>query len=84
MRTLVAKHNRPPYQNEGLYPAPSGAKSILISTISISNPHTQHAYAYVSAAQYDALIAACYYKNYTIELLLIPLILLKLYIPKVI
>jgi hypothetical protein len=85
MRTLVAKHNRPPYQNEdGTYPAPSGANPFAYPQFPFSNPpYAARAYAYVSAAQYDALIAACYYKKlynraapYTTDASI------KLYIPK--
>lgn len=65
MRTLVAKHNRPPYQNEdGTYPAPSGANPFAYPQFPFSNPpYAARAYAYVSAAQYDALIAAWHYKK---------------------
>jgi hypothetical protein len=65
MRTLVARHNRPPYQNEdGTYPAPSGANPFANPQFPFSNPpYAARAYAYVSAAQYDALIAAWHYKK---------------------
>ena len=65
MRTLVARHNRPPYQNEdGTYPAPSGANPFANPQFPFSNPpYSARAYAYVSAAQYDALIAAWHYKK---------------------
>jgi hypothetical protein len=65
MRTLVARHNRPPYQNEdGTYPAPSGANPFAYPQFPFSNPpYAARAYAYVSAAQYDALIAAWHYKK---------------------
>ena len=65
MRTLVARHNRPPYQNEdGSYPAPSGANPFAYPQFPFSNPpYAARAYAYVSAAQYDALIAAWHYKK---------------------
>jgi hypothetical protein len=42
-----------------IYPTPSVANPFPISTIPFSNPpYAARAYAYVSAAQYDALIAA--------------------------
>ena len=65
MRTLVAKHNRPPYQNaDGSYPIPSSANPFANPQFPFSNPpFAARAYAYVSAAQYDALVATWYYKN---------------------
>lgn len=65
MRTLVARHNRPPYQNlDGSYPAPSSANPFANPQFPFSNPpFAARAYAYVSAAQYDALIAAWHYKE---------------------
>jgi len=65
MRTLVARHNRPPYQNEdGTYPAPSGANPFANPQFPFSNPpYAARAYAYVSAAQCDAMIATWHYKK---------------------
>lgn len=65
MRTLVAKHNRPPYQNaDGTYPTPSSANPFANPEFPFSNPpYAARAYAYVSAAQYDALVATWYYKR---------------------
>ncbi|HEY4629422.1 MAG TPA: PA-phosphatase, partial [Flavobacterium sp.] len=65
MRTLVARHNRPPYQNEdGTYPAPSAANPFANPQFPFSNPpYAARAYAYVSAAQYDAMIATWHYKK---------------------
>lgn len=65
MRTLVAKHNRPPFQNpDGTYPIPSGANPFANPEFPFSNPpYSARAYAYVSAAQYDAMIAAWHYKK---------------------
>jgi hypothetical protein len=65
MQTLVARHNRPPYQNpDGTYPAPSAANPFANPQFPFSNPpFAARAYAYVSAAQYDALIAAWHYKK---------------------
>ena len=65
LRDLVAKHNLPPYQNaDNTYPAPSAANPLAYPTFPFSNPpYAARAYAYVSAAQYDALITAWYYKK---------------------
>lgn len=65
LRELVAKHNLPPYQNEdGVYPAPSSANPFAYPQFPFSNPpYAARAYAYISAAQYDALVAAWYYKK---------------------
>ena len=65
MQTLVARHNRPPYQNpDGTYPAPSSANPFANPQFPFSNPpFAARAYAYVSAAQYDALVATWYYKQ---------------------
>jgi PAP2 superfamily len=65
MRELVAKHNVPPYQNEdGTYPIPQAGNPLAYPTFPFSNPpYAARAYAYLSAAQYDACIAAYFYKN---------------------
>ncbi|MEY2670586.1 MAG: hypothetical protein RLZZ577_902 [Bacteroidota bacterium] len=65
MRTLVAKHNLPPYQNaDGTYPTPSSANPFANTPFPFSNPpYAARAYAYVSAAQYDALVATWHYKK---------------------
>jgi hypothetical protein len=65
MRDLVAKHNLPPYQNaDGSYPFPSSANPFAYPQFPFSNPpYAARAYAYVSAAQYDALIAAYHFKK---------------------
>ena len=65
LRDLVAKHNLPPYQNnDGTYPIPSAANPLAYPQFPFSNPpYAARAYAYVSAAQYDALVAAWYYKQ---------------------
>jgi hypothetical protein len=64
MRELVAKHNVPPYQNpDGTYPVPSASNPLAYPTFPFSNPpYAARAYAYLSAAQYDACIAAFHYK----------------------
>jgi hypothetical protein len=65
MRELVAKHNIPPYQNpDGTYPVPNAANPLAYPTFPFANPpYASRAYAYLSAAQYDACIAAYYYKT---------------------
>lgn len=64
LRELVAKHNLPPYQNDdGTYPFPSAANPLAYPLFPFANPpYAARAYAYVSAAQYDALVAAWHYK----------------------
>ncbi|HTL09135.1 MAG TPA: phosphatase PAP2 family protein [Chitinophagaceae bacterium] len=65
LRELVAKHNLPPYQNaDGTYPIPSAANPLAYPLFPFSNPpYAARAYGYVAAAQYDALVAAWYYKK---------------------
>lgn len=65
LRELVAKHNLPPYQNpDNSYPVPSAANPLAYPQFPFANPpYAARAYAYVSAAQYDALVAAYYYKK---------------------
>jgi len=65
MRDLVAKHNVAPYQNlDGTYPAPSSTNPFAYPQFPFSNPpYAARAYAYVSAAEYDALIAAYHFKK---------------------
>ena len=65
LRELVAKHNLPPYQNaDGTYPFPSAANPLAYPQFPFSNPpYAARAYGYVSAAQYDALVAAWHYKK---------------------
>ncbi|MBI2730492.1 MAG: phosphatase PAP2 family protein [Sphingobacteriales bacterium] len=65
MRELVAKHNLPPYQNaDGTYPVPSAANPLAYPQFPFANPpYAARAYAYVSAAMYDALVAAYHYKK---------------------
>jgi hypothetical protein len=65
MRGLVAKHNLPPYQLEdGSYPVPNAANPFSYPQFPFSNPpYAARAYAYISAAQYDALVSAWYYKK---------------------
>lgn len=65
LRELVAKHNLPPYQNaDGTYPFPDANNPLAYPFFPFANPpYAARAYAYVSAAQYDALVAAYYYKT---------------------
>jgi hypothetical protein len=65
LRELVAKHNLPPYQNDdGTYPAPNANNPLAYPQFPFANPpYAARAYAYFSAAQYDALVAAYYYKK---------------------
>jgi PAP2 superfamily len=65
MRELVALHNLPPYQNaDGTYPAPNPNNPLAYPTFPFANPpYAARAYAYLSAAQYDALVATYYYKQ---------------------
>ena len=65
MRDLVAKYNLPPYQNiDGTYPIPSSTNPFAYPFFPFSNPpYAARAYAYVSAAQYDALVACWHYKQ---------------------
>ncbi|WP_276503817.1 phosphatase PAP2 family protein [Terrimonas pollutisoli] len=65
MRELVSKYNLPPYQNpDGTYPAPSAANPLAYPYFPFANPpYAARAYAYFSAAQYDALVAAWHYKT---------------------
>jgi hypothetical protein len=65
LRQLVAKHNLAPYQNpDGTYPVPNANNPLSYPQFPFANPpYAARAYAYVSAAQYDALVAAWYYKK---------------------
>ena len=65
LRELVAKYNLPPYQNaDGTYPIPSSANPLAYPYFPFANPpYASRAYAYVAAAEYDALVAAYHYKS---------------------
>jgi hypothetical protein len=65
MRELVAKHNVPSANNtDGTYPIPNATNPLAYPLFPFSNPpYAARAYAYLSAAQYDACIAAYYYKG---------------------
>lgn len=64
MRELVAKYNLPPYQNpDGSYPIPSSANPFAYPQFPFANPpYAARAFAYIAAAQYDALVACWHYK----------------------
>lgn len=63
-RELVARYNLPPAPNaDGSYPVPDSENPFADPGFPFSNPpYAARAYSYVSAAQYDALKAAWYYK----------------------
>ena len=65
MRELVAKYNLPPFQNpDGTYPIPSAANPFAYPLFPFANPpYAARAYAYIAAAQYDALVACWHYKK---------------------
>ncbi len=65
LRELVAKYNLPPYQNpDGTYPVPNANNPLAYPLFPFANPpYAARAFAYVAAAQYDALVAAWYYKK---------------------
>ena len=63
-RELVAKYNLPPEANaDGTYPVPSAANPGAYPNFPFANPpYASRAYAYTSAATYDALVACWKYK----------------------
>ncbi len=65
LRELVAKYNLPPVENaDGTYPIPNPANPLSYPLFPFANPpYAARAYAYVSAAQYDALVTAYYWKS---------------------
>ncbi len=65
MRELVAKYNLAPYQNpDGTYPGPNANNPFAYPQFPFANPpYAARAFAYISAAQYDALVAAWHYKT---------------------
>ena len=69
MRELVAKYNLPPYQNpDGTYPVPNANNPLSYPTFPFANPpYAARAYAYLSAAQYDAAITCFYYKKFLLS-----------------
>lgn len=64
LRGLVAKYNLPPAPlPNGTYPAPDATNPFGDPNFPFANPpYAARAYSYVTAAQYDALKAAWYYK----------------------
>lgn len=65
MRELVAKYNLAPSRNpDGTYPGPSANNPFAYPQFPFANPpYAARAYAYISGAQYDALVAAWHYKT---------------------
>ena len=63
-RELAARYNVPPASNaEGKYPVPDAANPLADPKFPFANPpYTARALAYLSVAQYDALVAAWHYK----------------------
>ncbi|MES2649642.1 MAG: phosphatase PAP2 family protein [Bacteroidota bacterium] len=63
-RELVAKYNLPPEANaDGSYPVPSAANPGAYPNFPFANPpYASRAYAYTSAATYDALVTCWKYK----------------------
>jgi membrane-associated phospholipid phosphatase len=65
IRQLVAKYNLAPVNNpDGTYPIPSAANPLAYPFFPFANPpYAARAYAYLSVAQYDALVTAQYWKT---------------------
>jgi membrane-associated phospholipid phosphatase len=63
-RELAARYNTPPASNaDGKYPVPDAANPLADPRFPFANPpYTARALAYLSVAQYDALVAAWNYK----------------------
>ena len=63
-RELSARYNIPPASNaDGKYPVPDAANPLADPRFPFANPpYTSRALAYLSVAQYDALVAAWNYK----------------------
>lgn len=63
-RELSARYNSPPaYNKEGKYPVPDAANPLADPKFPFANPpYTSRALAYLSVAQYDALVSAWNYK----------------------
>jgi hypothetical protein len=90
MRSLVAKRNLPPAENAtGEYPIPNSANPNADPIFPFANPpYASRAYAYVSVAQYDALVAAMAYKQqykrkapYQVDASITPVIVSKSTLP---
>lgn len=65
LRELMAKYNLPSVANaDGTYSLPNSATPTVYPYFPFSNPpYAARSYAYVSVAQYDALVAAYHYKE---------------------
>jgi hypothetical protein len=65
LRGMVARYNLPPVQNpDGTYPFPDAGNPLAYPLFPFANPpYAARAYAYVAAAQYDALVTAWHYKT---------------------
>jgi hypothetical protein len=65
MRGLVAKYNLPVVANaDGTYAIPNANNPLAYPLFPFTNPpYAARAYAYISAAQYDALLACWFYKT---------------------
>ncbi|WP_461103425.1 vanadium-dependent haloperoxidase [Spirosoma koreense] len=63
-RELCARYNIPPASTpDGKYPVPDAANPLADPKFPFSNPpYSSRALAYLSVAQYDALVSAWYYK----------------------
>ncbi|MEZ4901134.1 MAG: phosphatase PAP2 family protein [Spirosomataceae bacterium] len=63
-RELAARYNIPPASNaEGKYPSPDANNPLTDPKFPFANPpYTARALAYLSVAQYDALVSAWHYK----------------------
>jgi hypothetical protein len=90
MRSLVAKRNLPPAENNsGEYPIPNAANPNADPMFPFANPpYASRSYAYVSVAQYDALVAAMAYKQlykrkapYQVDATIAPVIVTKSTLP---
>jgi hypothetical protein len=64
-RELAANYNQPPASNaEGKYPMPDATKPLADPRFPFANPpYVSRALAYLSVAQYDALVSAWNYKS---------------------
>lgn len=64
-RELAANYNQPPASNaEGKYPVPDATKPLADPRFPFANPpYVSRALAYLSVAQYDALVSAWKYKT---------------------
>ncbi|MES2795839.1 MAG: phosphatase PAP2 family protein [Bacteroidota bacterium] len=64
-REMAARYNQPPASNlEGKYPVPDAANPLADPRFPFANPpYVARALAYLSVAQYDALVSTWAYKN---------------------